>query len=79
MKQKIVFTSRATTVISNRHSLKVISVNIIGEGLRKWEGIRHTSSNLMLLNKPLQVKVNFSLEQAMKAQRWRRGIALLSL
>jgi hypothetical protein len=65
--------------MSNRHSLKVISVNIIGERLRKGEDFMHTSSNFMLVNKPLKVKVNFCLEQVTKAQRWRRGIGLLSL
>jgi hypothetical protein len=85
LKQKIVFTSRATIVMSNRHSLKIISVNIIGRGKivgtlhRKGEDIRHTSSKLMLSNKPLKVKVNFRLEQATKVQRWRRGTALISL
>jgi len=47
--------------------------------LRKGEDIRHTSLNLVLLNKPFKVKVRFSLEQATKAQRWRRGTALLFL
>jgi len=46
LKQKIVITSRATSCMSNRQSLQVTSVNGRGDGLRKGDGIGHTSSAL---------------------------------
>jgi delta 1-pyrroline-5-carboxylate dehydrogenase len=42
--------------------------------------VRHHTHSLLVLRKwfmMFKVKVNFTLEQAMKAQRWSRGIDLL--
>ena len=43
LKEKIVFTSHATSFMRNHQSLQVTSVNIAGDGFRKGGEIRHIS------------------------------------